>query len=235
MTGSTPMRHTVRGTTRAIALGAAAQGRYVALVLQKKGAPDPRGLVAAVRSRAEESGKAECIVADIADPALTELFAVLKLDVGTMPTPAALMLSTNCIITGAFTMPPTKERFAEALLPAQPLAVLSALRDGKKVIVTAQSPTTKGNAETDKGIEEHLAGITNRASFAAVKIALDNADNAPFLRQLKIDPQKETQSVTIIMAPPMSIATTPIRGAATKALVAKAMSACAAGACGPAG
>ena len=178
---------------------AAAKGRYVALVLHKAGAPDARGMAAAVHALAEASGKADFIVADAANPEFAGLFKALNLDVGTMPTPATLVLSTNSIVTGVFTVPPTKERFAEALLPQQPLAVRSALRDGKKAIVIAQSPTTKGNAETDKGVEEYLAGITNRAAFVVVKIALDNAENAPFLKQLKIDPQTETQSVTVIV------------------------------------
>jgi len=214
---------------------AGAKGLYVALVLHKPGAADLRGMASTVKSLAEASGKAECIVAETANAGLAGLFKLLKLDPDTMPTPATLVLSTNGIVTGVFTIPPTKERFSEALLPAQPLAVRSALRDGKKVIVVAQSATTKGNAETEKGIEEYLAGDTNRSSYVTVKIALDNAENGPFLRQLKMDPQKETQSVTIIMAPPMSIAATPIRGAATKAVVAKAISACSAGSCGPAG
>ena len=213
----------------------AKKGQYVALVLQSKDTPDSRGMATTVRELAEASGKADCVMADVDDPAFATLFRLLKLDAGAIPTPATLMLSTNGVVTGAFTIPPTKERFAEALPPSQPLAVLTALRDWKTVIVTAQSPTTKGNAETDKGIKEYLAGVTNRSSFATVRIALDDVENASFLRQLKIDPKSETQSVTIFMTPPMSIATKPIRGAATKALVAKAMSACSAGACGPTG
>lgn len=214
---------------------AAAGNRYVALVLHKAGDTDRRGLLAAVRARAEASGGADCVVARTDDPDLAALFGALKLDTGTMPTPAALMLAANGIVTGVFTAPPTAERFQEALLPAQPLAVLSALREGKKVIVTAQSPATTGNAETDRGIESYLASITNRASFALVKISLEEAGNAPFLRQLKINPQSEKQAVTLVMAPPMTIATTPIRGAVTKELLSKAMDACSSGACGPGG
>ena len=213
----------------------AKKGEYLALVLKKENAPDSRDMVATVQALAKESDKADCVAADIDDLSFAALFRLLKLNPGAIPIPATLMISTNGVVTGAFTVPPTKDRFAEALLPPQPLAVLTALRDWKTVIVTAQSPTTKGNAETDKGIEEYLAGVTNRASFATVKIALDNAENSSFLRQLKINPQTESQAVTLFMVPPMSIATTPIRGPATKALVAKAISACGAGACGPTG
>ena len=214
---------------------AAAKDRYVALMLHKKGEADTSDMVASARALSESSGKADCIVADTSNPELARLFKSLKLDAGTMPTPVILMLSTNGIVTGAFTMPPTKERFVEALLPSQPLAVLTALHEKKKAIVVVQSPTTQGNAETDKGIAEYLSSITNRGSYVMVKIALDNAENAPFLRQIKINPQTETQSVTLIMAPPMNIATTPIRGAATKAVLGKAMGACSSGSCGPAG
>jgi len=124
---------------------AGAKGLYVALVLHKPGAADLRGMASTVKSLAEASGKAECIVAETANAGLAGLFKLLKLDPDTMPTPATLVLSTNGIVTGVFTIPPTKERFAEALLPAQPLAVRSALRDGKKVILVLPKSTTVDN------------------------------------------------------------------------------------------
>ena len=48
----------------------AKKGQYVALVLQSKDTPDSRGMATTVRELAEASGKADCVMADVDDPAV---------------------------------------------------------------------------------------------------------------------------------------------------------------------
>jgi hypothetical protein len=149
----------------------------------------------------------------------------LKMDAETLPTPLAMVISSNNVVTGIFTRVPKLEKLKEALLPEQPLAVRKALSDGNPVLIKAQSKTTLGNAETDKAITEFLGDRSISNKVVVLRVDLDKSENAPFLRQLKIDPPNEKESVLICLAPPLKIVNKAFRGAATKDIIVKTSSA----------
>lgn len=197
------------------------KGFYTILVLHKGESTDK--LINALTPLAKEHGKSACITARVDDAELKPLFKELKLDSETAPTPLAIALAPNKIITGIFIQPPAKEAFQEALLPDQPLAIRKALKDGKIVIIKMQSPKTTGNAETDKGIKAFLSDKKNKDKYVSLPIDLDKAENKFFLKQLKIDPAKEKKSVVLGIAPPLKLVNKPFRGAATKNDIDKAV------------
>jgi hypothetical protein len=149
----------------------------------------------------------------------------LKMDAETLPTPLAMVISSNNVVTGIFTRVPKLEKLKEALLPEQPLAVRKALSDGNPVLIKAQSKTTLGNAETDKAITEFLGDRSISNKVVVLRVDLDKSETAPFLRQLKIDPTNEKESVLICLAPPLKIVNKAFRGAATKDIIVKTSSA----------
>lgn len=158
-------------------------------------------------------------------PTLAATFQQLNMDAETLPTPLAMVIASNNVVTGIFTRAPKREKLLEALLPEQPLAVRKTLLDGKTVLIKAQSKNTQGNAGTDKAISDYLSdrSITNKV--VVLQVDLDKAENAPFLRQLRIDPPNEKQSVLICLAPPLKIVNKAFRGAATKDIILKTASA----------
>jgi hypothetical protein len=194
------------------------KGLYTALVLHKGESVDD--LEGTVRSLTGANSKADCVVADARDASLRSLFRELQLDPETAPTPLTIVLAPNKVVTGVFMRPPNVQQFTEAILPEQPLALRKALADGKTVIVKMQTDTSAGNAETDKAIAQFLSGAGKGGKTVAMPVALDRPENGPFLRQLKIDPEKETKSVILAMAPPLKVLSKPYRGAATREVVA---------------
>jgi hypothetical protein len=158
-------------------------------------------------------------------PTLAGLFQQLKMDAETLPTPLVLVISSNTVVTGIFTRTPRREKLLESLLPEQPLAVRKTLLEGKSVLIKAQSKKTLGNVETDKAISDYLSDSSITNKVVVLQVDLDKAENAPFLRQLRIDPPNEKQSVLICLAPPLKIVNLAFRGAATKASIVKTASA----------
>ena len=209
-----------------------AKGFYTILVLHK-GEDSAEELLAALELLAKEAGKIGCLAASVKEASLDALFKSLKLDPEVIPTPLALALAPNGIVTGAFRSTPKAEKFAEAILPEQPLAIRKALSDSKSVIIKMQSPKTSGNEETNKALGEYFADPKNQAKFTLLPLDLDKAENVRFLKQLTIaDPGQEKQAILIAMAPPLTIISKPYRGAASKAVLNTFLASCGS-ACGP--
>lgn len=202
---------------------AQAKGLYTVLILHRNDGQD------VLESGVKEAlaGRLDVFVysAAVTSPSLAATLRQFKMDVETLPTPLAMVISSNNVVTGIFTRVPKPEKLKEALLPEQPLAVRKTLSDGTSVLIKAQSKTTLGNAETDKAISEYLRDKSISNKVAVLPVDLDKSENAPFLRQLKIDPANEKQSVLICLAPPLKIVNKAFRGAATKDIIVTASSA----------
>lgn len=173
------------------------------------------------------AGRSDVVVRSVlvSSPSIASTLQQLKMDVETLPTPLMMVISSNQVVTGLFTRPPKPEKLNEALLPEQPLAVRKALSEGQTVLIKAQSATTLGNAETDKAISDYQGDSSISNKVVVLNVALDKTENAPFLKQLKIDPPNEKQSVLICLAPPLKIVNKAFRGAATKDVIVKTSSA----------
>ncbi len=202
---------------------AQAKGLYTVLILHRNDGQEV--LEAGVKEAL--AGRSDVVVQSTAlsSPSLVATMKQLKMDAETLPTPLAMVISSNNVVTGIFTRVPRREKLLEALLPEQPLAVRKMLSEGTPVLIKAQSKTTLGNAETDKAILEYQNDRSISNKVVVLRVDLDRSENAPFLKQLKIDPRNETQSVLICLAPPLKIVNKAFRGAATKAIIVTASSA----------
>ena len=220
---STLCAEVVRANDKDALTAAQAKGLYTILVLHRSDGQE------ALEAGCKEAlaGRSDVFVysAELNSPSIAATMKQFKIDVETLPTPIAMVISSNNVVTGIFTRTPKAEKLAEALLPEQPLAVRKLLADGTAVLIKAQSKTTTGNAENDQAIRDYLAdkSITNKV--AIVHVDLDRKENAPFLKQLKIDPTNEKQSVLICLAPPLKIVNKAFRGAATKNVIVQTSSA----------
>ena len=214
-------------------IGAAhGKGLYAVVVLHGEDEAEGAELFKALEPMTGEAEKVgACLKAAAGDPGLAPLLEELKLDPGTIPTPVALVIAPNKLVTGVFMDAPGKEKLEAALLPDEPLAIRKALAEGKNVIVTIQSAETEGNEATLKAVEEFLGEEGNAEKFAHCPLALDKPENLSFLKKLKIDPAKEQKSVVLGMKPPLRlVGNEPFRGEATQEDVRKAVDpACAPG------
>jgi len=200
-------------------------GLYSVLILHRNDGQE------ALESGAKEAlaARTDVVVRSVlvSSPSIAPTLKQLKMDVETLPTPLMMVISSSNVVTGIFTRMPKNEKLKESLLPEQPLAVRKALADGKSVLIKAQSKTTLGNAETDKAISDYLGDASISNKVVVLQVELDKSENAPFLKQLRIDPPNEKQSVLICLAPPLKIVNKAFRGAATKAnIVTTASAAC---------
>jgi len=202
---------------------AQANGQYSILILHRNDGQE------VLESGVKEAlaGRSDVIVcaATLNSPFVVNLFKNLKMDTETIPTPLAMVLSSNQVVTGIFTRVPKSDRLKEALLPDQPLAVRKSLQDGKTVLIKAQSKSTLGNKQTDQAILAYQGDNSISNKVVVLPVDLDKTENAAFLRQLKIDPDQEKQSVLICLAPPLKIVNRAFRGAATKDTIVKTTSA----------
>lgn len=221
------------GNEPATLAAAQSKGLYTVLILHRNDGQD------VLESGVKEAlaGRADVFVYSVLvnSPSLAGTLRLLKMDAETIPTPLAMVISSNNVVTGIFTRVPRGEKLKEALLPEQPLAVRKMLSDGKAVLIKAQSKTTAGNAETDKAISEYLGDRSISNKVVVLQVDLDKSENIPFLKQLKIDPPNESQSVLICLAPPLKIVNKAFRGAATKDIIVKTASAACGTGCGTGG
>jgi hypothetical protein len=223
LSGSGLWAETATLKTEALSAYAPTNGCYTVFILHRNDGQEL--LEAGVREAL--AGRSDVVVQSsrVNSPTLVGLFQQLKMEAETLPTPLVMVISSNTVVTGIFTRVPKREKLLEALLPEQPLAVRKTLLDGKSVLIKAQSKTTLGNVETDKAISDYLSDSSITNKVVVLRVDLDKAENAPFLRQLRIDPPNEKQSVLICLAPPLKIVNLAFRGAATKASIIKTASA----------
>ncbi len=200
-----------------------AKGNYTVLVLHRGGGAE--ALATGLAPVAEASGKAACVTADVRDPGLTAIFKTIKLDPGTAPVPCSLVVSPGGVVTGTFLNVPTAEKLAGALLAKQPLAVREALGKGKFVIVAMASARAPLPAASANVIDTFLADAKYKDKFVMLPIALDEAANAPFLADLKIDPGSK-DSVCLVMEPPLKIVGKPLAGQFTMEQLVKESTPC---------
>jgi hypothetical protein len=204
-------------------MSAQAKGLYTVLILHRNDGQE------VMESTIQEAlaGRSDVLIHSslVNSPSLAGTFRQLNMDAETLPTPLTMVISSNNVVTGIFTRAPKAERLKESLLPEQPLAVRKTLQDGKTVLIKAQSKSTQGNAETDKAIAAYLADSSITNKVVVLQVDLDKKENSPFLKQLRIDPPNEKQSVLICLAPPLKVVNQAFRGAATKATVLKATTA----------
>lgn len=207
-----------------------AKGIYTFLVLHRDPA-STAAMTGAIDPLAKANGKAASLVASVDDPSLAAFLKGLKIAPDTVPVPVTLAVAPNGVVTGAFVQPPNAERFADAILPEQPLAVRKALSEGKAVVITMQSAQTTGNDETNQAIAACMADPKNKDKVVTLPVAMDKAENVAFLGKLGIVPAQERQSVVICMVPPLKIASKPFRGPATKDIIAATISSSCASGC----
>lgn len=184
----------------------------------------------------ELADRADTVVVRVDDPAERPLVAKFGLD--RAPMPLVLAVAPNGAVMGGFPREVTAKELREAFGSPCAEQCMKALQDGKLVFLCVQNASTRSHSEALAGVRQFQSDA--RYQSATEVVLLDPADSreAPFLKDLQIDP-KTSVAVTAFLAPP-GVIIAQFEGATDKeALVAAlqraASNPCGGGACGPGG
>ncbi len=132
----------------------------------------------------------------------------LKLDPEIVPTPLALIVSKEGVVTGTYRRAPHTQNLQKSILPPAPLAVRKALSEGKSVWISVYGK--------DQEIRRHNHDLIqkNIKDEKTVCIEIDGADsqNNVFLQTIKVPLTQGEEAQALLMKPPMNISVSPIRG-----------------------
>jgi hypothetical protein len=167
----------------------------------------------------------------------TERGIVEKFGLDRAPMPLVLAIAPNGAITGGFPNKFTEGELLGAFGSPCTERCMKALQDGKLVLLCVQNSTTNHNDEALKGVREFKADERYAKYTEVIMLDPSDAAESSFIADLKIDP-KESETVTVLMAPPGSVIAE-FKGATVKdeliAALQKASTGCGPGGCGPGG
>ena len=180
------------------------------------------------------AGRAMSVAIDVTDPA--EKGIVTKFGTGRAPMPLVLAIAPNGAVTGGFPVKFEEKQLLGAFASPGMQQCLKALQERKLVLLCVQNAGTSSNSAAMRGVRDFKADA--RFGQATVVVTLDpnDAAEATFLKQLRID-AKSDEAITARLAPPGSVVAK-VTGATEKdklvAALTKAMASCGSG-CGPRG
>ena len=180
------------------------------------------------------AGQAMSVAIDVTDPA--EKGIVTKFGTGRAPMPLVLAIAPNGAVTGGFPVKFEEKQLLGAFASPGMQQCLKALQERKLVLLCVQNAGTSSNSAAMRGVRDFKADA--RFGQATVVVTLDpnDAAEATFLKQLRID-AKSDEAITALLAPPGSVVAK-VTGATEKdklvAALTKAMASCGSG-CGPRG
>lgn len=175
-------------------------------------------------------------VADVSDR--SESAFIEKYGINRAPLPLTLVFAPNGAIVKAFPGKVVSEADLGKAFAAPAYAdAMKAMQDQKLVLLCVQGKHTKNNAASLQAARAAAGDKRAGGSIAVVQAAPEDTANAALLKPLEVTSALEDATV-FILVPPGKIAGN-VAGATTKdalwAAIAKGVSACSSGGCGPSG
>lgn len=209
--------------------------RYLFIFFHGQDDPQTRAMGAVFNAAAKAAtARADSLVIPINEP--SEAGIVARFGVAKAPMPLALVVAPNGALTASFPSNFTKEQLLDAFASPCMEKMLSALQQGKLVLLCVQNGTTRWNVEAMNGVRAFKAD--QRYAAATEVLLLDPALPAerPSLAKLGVN-GPVPDATTLFIAPPGTIIGS-FKGATDKnhliATLTKAISSCASG-CQPGG
>lgn len=173
--------------------------------------------------------RAQSVVVRVSDRSESDI--AKKFDLGRAPMPLVLAIAPNGAVTGGFATKFEESDLRDAFGSPAMEQCLGALQEGRLVLLCAQNESTRSNAEALRGVEQFRADPRFTAATQVVMVDPRDPAEAPFLGDLRIDPNT-TEAVTAFLVPPGS-AIAEFVGPTTKEAIMSALQN--AGSCGPGG
>jgi len=214
---------------------AAKANKYLFIFFFRQDDPQTRAMGEVFNSATNAlAARADSVVVPITDP--SETATVARFRVSQAPMPLVLVLAPNGAVTASFPGNFTREQLLGAFGTPSMERLLSAMQQGKLVVLCLQNGRTRLNTEAMNGVRAFKSD--QRYATATEVLMLDpySAAERPLLAKLGMNVPVE-EATTILMAPPGTIIGT-FKGATDKnqiiTALTSAISNCAAG-CQPGG
>ena len=148
------------------------------------------------------TNKADPLTVRITDTSAAEI--VTKFGVAKAPMPLVLVLAPNGAVTASFPGKFTKEQLLSAFGTPSTEKVLSAMQQGKLVVLCVQNGRTRLNTEAMNGVRAFKADQRYAAATEVLMLDPNLAAERPLLAKLGMNAPVE-EATTILVAPPGSV------------------------------
>lgn len=173
---------------------------------------------------------------NITDPRQQE--TVKKFGLDRAPMPLVLAIAPNGAVTGGWPIRMSKEQMREAVVSNAAMQTLKALQSRKLVLLCLYHPTKDKKRPAFPGPRAFKATPPYGPATEMIVANMEEDREAPFLKQLRIEPSKTPDSF-LLLAPPGNLVAQFASTATKDEIVAKLKAAksnpCAGGKCGPGG
>ena len=148
------------------------------------------------------TNRADPLTVRITDTSAAEI--VTKFGVAKAPMPLVLVLAPNGAVTASFPGKFTKEQLLSAFGTPSTEKVLSAMQQGKLVVLCVQNGKTRWNAEAMNGVRAFKADQRYSAATEVLMLDPNVAAERPLLAKLGMNGPVE-DAMTVLVAPPGSV------------------------------
>ncbi len=182
------------------------------------------------------SNQAEAVAIQLTNPA--EQVMVQRFGVSRAPMPMVLAVAPNGAVTKGLPINFTEEQLRQAIVSPGTATCLKALQNRKLVLICVQSPRSQFRQISWQAAQDFRMDPRFAKSTEVISIDPSNAQEASFLKELRVD-SKSTQAITVLLAPPGKVVASFVGGVSKDQIAAKLAAAqsncCPGGKCGPGG
>lgn len=152
-------------------------------------------------------------VTDPAEQAIVKRFGLSR-----APLPFALAVAPNGAVTALLSQKASSAQIASAFVTTSMAECMKAMQDRKLVFVCVQH----GNSSVPDAVAEFQADPEFKERMHLISVRSDDQDEAPFLKQISIDPESLKGTTVVFLAPP-AVLVGKFSSSATKAEMAAAL------------
>ena len=196
----------------------AEQQKYTFLLFHRADNQATRAMAQALQAGlAQRSDDARICYVSVSDPA--EQAIVKRFGVARAPLPFTLAVAPNGAVTALISQKNTDAQIASAFVTAGMAECMKAMQDRKLVLVCVQ---TIERSQTPAAVVEFQNDPEFKDRLKVISIQSSDRAEAPFLKQMEIEPASLKQTAVVFLAPP-AVLVGKFTTSATKAEMAAAL------------
>jgi len=194
------------------------QNRYTFLLFYRDDNQATRTMAQVLKTGlAERDGQASVTYVSVSDP--SEQAIVKRFGVGRAPLPFTLAVAPNGAVTALISQKVTDAQIASAFVTAGMADCMKAMQDRKLVLVCVH-PSARN--QTPSAVADFQADPEFKDRVTVISIQSNDKSEAPFLKQMEIEPASLKGSTVVFLAPP-AVLVGKFTSSATKAEMAAAL------------
>jgi hypothetical protein len=176
----------------------AAQQKYTFLLFYREDNQATRTMAQSLqKALAQRSNQASITYVSVSDPA--EQAVVKRFGVARAPLPFTLAVAPNGAVTALISQKINAAQIATAFVTPGMANCMKAMQDRKLVLVCVH---TSARSETPESVREFQADPDFSERLSVISIQSSDRSEAPFLKQMEIEPGSLQGSTLVFMAPP---------------------------------